>query len=59
MEELTFTDRELWIVVRSGLLAIVAAYKQHGSQSLLEIGIVAGLKTIVAGIERRYNLKRK
>lgn len=59
MEELTFTDRDLWIAVRSGLLAIVAAYKQYGSQSPLEIGVVAGLMTIVAGIERRHNLKRK
>lgn len=57
MEELM--DKDLWIVIRAGLLEIVNAYKQHGSRTPLEIAIVSGLKAIVAGIERRYQLKKR
>lgn len=54
-----FGDRELALVFRAGLNVIVKAIKEHGVRTPMELAIYRGLKMIVVGIERRWNIKTK
>jgi hypothetical protein len=54
-----FGDRELAIVFRASLIEIIHAIKEHGPKTYLAIAVSAGLKSMVAGIERRWNIKPK
>ena len=54
-----FTDRDMWIAIRAGLLGIVKALEVHGDDSELTEAIRAGLLGIADAIGRRYNLRNK
>ena len=53
-----FTDREMWIAIRAGLLGIVKAIELQAAGSAMAVAIRAGLLTITDAIERRYNLRK-
>lgn len=52
-----FSDRDMWIAVRSGILAVARAIELHAPSGPLTIGVRAGLLTIADAIARRYAIK--
>jgi len=58
MQQPPFTDREMWIAIRAGVLGIVKAIETFADASPLGIAVRAGLLAIADAIARRWELKK-
>jgi hypothetical protein len=53
-----YTDRDMWIAIRSGLLGIVKALDDFYSGNPFAVAVRASLLGIISAIEMRWNLRR-
>ena len=53
-----YTDREMWIAIRSGILGIVSAIDMFASDKPLAMAVRPSLMRITAAIELRWGIKR-
>lgn len=53
-----FTDRDLWIAIRGGLIDIVKGIEQFAKGSPLAAVVRSALLGIIAAIEMRWYLRR-
>lgn len=53
------TDRDMWVLIRSAVLGMVAALDDHGPGGPLQVALRSSLLAISSAIELRWNIKRR